>query len=1645
MPTTLLNLNTATVTELERLPGLTKALATSIVRRRNEAGPFRTVWELAALPGFTAKLVQALSKLLAVEPIDIPAAPVVNWTLRVRGIGRAVGHCTGHRVSVRLERRAPTDAKAGSASGWVTDQISAYFDDHNLAQLRLPDRALLRGDLQFEVFGPAGTRQALAEPSRFTTGKLQDEVQLDFEPAPVATLTRLSNPQAAERIRLKGQVIDLGGRRIVSRQVTLFAASTPTPSSADFQPLGVATTDGQGLFAMRWPEGSFTEAYGHVAVGDGMQVPIHLAPEGAFPRTVILALDLSGLPPEEEDSCCAPGGIVPHGPDADDLASSSGVYSQDLGGGRCVDFTKPERVLEEYSYQFVVRTTDPVVKPLRIADPAPLGLPSSPPASGKSPALNLGIMASLAQRYGLVYQFLDKQPDRVDVSHQTPIDWDHEPTAYQACTVAHGHILTFKQQWVADGYSMGTLLYSLPLAPGQKKQIAIVDWERRESAARSELLTEAEELQASLTRDRDINDIVKANLAERSDGSSDSFNLGFGAGHGSSAGAGGAGSYGGMGAAGGAGAVDGFAGAIGFASSNAHYDASRDLSSSALQTLRDRTMQGASSIRNRRSTVVQTVTQGERTLAQSESVANYNHCHAITIQYFEVLRHLLVRQELVQVQECLFIPLQVSAFDQRKALQWREPLLRFLRDRSLNGAFAALERVITTDDGDPEGAYADQKLVHLSGRLRLRFQFVSPAAKAATDATEAATFDAASWNWYDSEWARFWGISAQAMFDRLRNKAQPFDQEFHRVVAPRLAQLIADQLKIKAGVALTNVTIPTLGWLPGMPGMPTTTISQITGGQDLPVDLTLVSEYQHDTPLEVVVRIRGTMPAINRRAVSNIWIAPVPSSKLPADSRILVEGGYLQYRTQFSSGTLFRDDAIHDDLTSADGVFIDTSGLTADELRNPQQEDLQLARRLLDHLNDNLEYYHKAIWVSMNPDRRYMMLDGFTAPNSGGRSIASVVDNRVIGIVGNSLVMPVARGLRLDPGFDRTLDDSEQQISLLDHYKPTTPDDPLRIALPTKGIYAEAVMGQCNSCEHKEEDRFWRWEESPIPDSPAPIQPLSTESRRSAAPDLKPEGFSSPIINMQNAPAAPDPAGLAAALQLLGNPNLFRDITGLEGTQRNALEAMKSSLQAAQQFGSEAADVAKTFGQYATNMAMQQSTGENMERINRAISTARSSGLISDEQAGDLTHSALEALVGRGVGSDSASDSRTTRERLETIRGAVDEGTIDPTTGSDLGARALERMVNDGEPSSDSILTPDSASQLIQSITPGSSFEVRDGDRLVQLTETDRGSSWSSASPERLWFDAHPEPDSEVAGDTLLLWNFGIDSSVVQEAHIAAIRRFLGDRGLGWLSSSASMDLIGRASSSGAESGNQELSEARATNVRNVILQVSDEMRRNGHRIHAIGVGEHSPIVNETTPGDMARNRSVQVIWDWRTGVVRLDDEEEVFRRAQEMVEELLGATVGGGPEVLWTPTPTAIYMMIPRIPLFEDDLPSFYGSAVPPEALSSARPASQHMPGLHSSTVRILAEELRSGYRYGFPRGGARTEAQIRTVVEAMITICRQAIAAQNARIESLESRLSFGGGGSMISDELARYARAEREYLSDDPTCLWRYVQNH
>jgi hypothetical protein len=323
---------------------------------------------------------------------------------------------------------------------------------------------------------------------------------------------------------------------------------------------------------------------------------------------------------------------------------------------------------------------------------------------------------------------------------------------------------------------------------------------------------------------------------------------------------------------------------------------------------------------------------------------------------------------------------------------------------------------------------------------------------------------------------------------------------------------------------------------------------------------TPLSRFRQDDTLQISLQPELTTTNVRRSRIKAVAISL--GSAVPFTAKVVARTGSLYYRTDHLAHHLYRDYRVDDELSAGPATQV---GVHLDRLekRNPRKEDLLIGARLVAHLNERLEYYHQAIWRSMHPNRRYLLLDGVIAPNSGGRSGASVVENQLIGIVGNCLVMPVVPGLHLDPGYKS---DPRRKTSLLDLYAADTPP-PIRISVPTKGTFAEAVMGACNSCEQKDDTRFWRWEESPIPDEPMPIASVTTGSRRGAPPDLRPDDFPDAIVRYQQVPGSPDPTGLGAALKLIGTPNVFRDLTGLDLNQQAAAAAFSKALETAQFFG----------------------------------------------------------------------------------------------------------------------------------------------------------------------------------------------------------------------------------------------------------------------------------------------------------------------------------------------------------------------------------------------------------------------------------------------------------------------------------------------
>lgn len=234
----------------------------------------------------------------------------------------------------------------------------------------------------------------------------------------------------------------------------------------------------------------------------------------------------------------------------------------------------------------------------------------------------------------------------------------------------------YKVSWYSLGHSLGEILYSLPLAPGETVKLAVIDWSWDSLTERDETTKLSEELLHRTHRDRTISEAVKAGVKELQKGSS--FMGGA---------AGASGASGGVGKSGmGLGAAVGNSWSLG--GSTATSQGSRDLAAENVQRVNDSFAQASSAQREINSTVVIQARQEEKQSIQTRTFSNYNHSHTLTILYYEVLRQFRVTVEWVRRRPAVLVKIPQGVADLTVAaavIAHRSVLEPALLDSTLKG------------------------------------------------------------------------------------------------------------------------------------------------------------------------------------------------------------------------------------------------------------------------------------------------------------------------------------------------------------------------------------------------------------------------------------------------------------------------------------------------------------------------------------------------------------------------------------------------------------------------------------------------------------------------------------------------------------------------------------------------------------------------------------------------------------------------------------------------------------------------------------------------------------------------------------------------------------------------------------------------
>jgi hypothetical protein len=155
------------------------------------------------------------------------------------------------------------------------------------------------------------------------------------------------------------------------------------------------------------------------------------------------------------------------------------------------------------------------------------------------------------------------------------------------------------------------------------------------------------------------------------------------------------------------------------------------------------------------------------------------------------------------------------------------------------------------------------------------------------------------------------------------------------------------------------------------------------------------------------------------------------------------------------------------------------------------QEILEIEKSA-QHIVHNTTEYSKALWLSLTAEERAIILDGYTiGVPTGGVSdpsemipLLNCVQNRILGTFGNCLMMPFMIPQAAAEAMNPPLDPAATVQSLLAYQKASFVSPHSTVALPTRGVLGEAVLGHCPSAEKIDLTRFWNWQDAPSDTAP---------------------------------------------------------------------------------------------------------------------------------------------------------------------------------------------------------------------------------------------------------------------------------------------------------------------------------------------------------------------------------------------------------------------------------------------------------------------------------------------------------------------------------------------------------------------------------
>ncbi len=761
-----------------------------------------------------------------------------------------------------------------------------------------------------------------------------------------------------------------------------------------------------------------------------------------------------------------------------------------------------------------------------------------------------------------------------------------------------GYVLNMHQAWVPDGFALGSLLYSLVLAPGEEQRLVVRENKLSYELSDSGEATDSDSESYSMQQNDDSDAAYSYALEQMSRGNSASEYKTEATTHGWSVGI--SGGYGGM-----IGGSAGYSGskstAKGSASSSAQQSNSHSEVSNTAQSFQHAIQSASNKISQAKRLSISTATSTQTDSVATKVIANHNHSHAMTVQYWEVNRRYRLETAIDSVDLVLFVPMQLIRF-----LPQGQELYLNLQDNGNRAKFDKnffYQRYRVLFD-NYDSLYYQLPYKYRSGLSLMKKYWTTPMWQLETNENslkqitfmfyvKALPIDKFNVRLvlkngkgtYTQLVTPTGGSTYDNMHSSLNDKyntTRDLQDAIKAYRAKQAKQCLTCKFSLLDGVTTDDISYVTIDYVAD-------NFNVDLRFSDIDPEINYKGEMKDKSESDYVAL--GFNQAVARAITEmcDAYYDYIKNDKGSAEDY----REYLHYRqavpeclsnypnrknVSFSAYRLCSIDDIRIEDISLQGSTGSTSitvAPTSAKLNSMLRigvststkilylSEIQIIEDTYTHICTNTLRYSQALWSTMTPDERAMLLEQYlvdvskldtTPEDHSPIPLLNCIDvKKVLGFYGNCMLFPFTFPQALADDLGVTA--AEIQDSLYSYHTNSFRAPTTTISLPTDGMIGEAVLGETNVSEKIDITRFWNWKDSDI-------DHMDIDSSYLNGTDYLAGKSTKDIsaLNMNGATAAtpvtvPD---LVSALVSKQTPT-FDNITGLEQTASILNKATESA------------------------------------------------------------------------------------------------------------------------------------------------------------------------------------------------------------------------------------------------------------------------------------------------------------------------------------------------------------------------------------------------------------------------------------------------------------------------------------------------------